>query len=302
MVSHSEASAPLSVVIGSIQGWPDFAECIRAAEASAERVGAELLVLDGSGRPPPPEGTLGSRTQWHEYPGESVFQLRLRGYELSRAPIVAITEDHCMAPLDWCERMLAAHREHPEAAAIGGSVENGSVDSVIDWASFLIVQAGVMAPIRSGETTRLAGAVNVSYKRGALDGIRGFGGLGAMDVLHQKALLARGDVLVADDRIRIAHVQSLGFGPTTTIHYHAGRTISGFRREMMGATDWIRFIGAFVVPLARFGRIALIGTRKGYGARVLQGSPAIVWLLYAQAAGQFIGYARGAGDSANQLQ
>ena len=301
MVNDSYAP-PLSIVVGSIQGWPEVVECVRAAEASAARVGAELLVLDGSGRPPPPADELAPRTRWHEFPGESVFQLRLRGYELSRGPIVAITEDHCNAPLDWCERMLAAHREHPEAAAIGGSVENGADESAVDWASFLIVQAAVMAPIRSGETTRLSGAVNVSYKRAALDGISAFGGLGAMDILHQKALLERGEVLLADDRIRVAHVQSLGFGPFTASHYHAGRTISGFRRETMGATDWIRFVGAFVVPIARFGRIVAIGTRKGYGSHLLRGFPLIVWLLYAQATGQFIGYARGPGESANQLQ
>jgi hypothetical protein len=299
---EDDTPVPLSIVIGSIQGWPEIAPAIRAAEAAAARVGAELLVLDGSGLPAPEPGTLGVRTTWHEHPGESVFQLRLRGYEHSRGPIVAITEDHCNAPPDWCERMLAAHAEFPDAAAIGGSVENGSDESVMDWASFLIVQAGVMAPIRSGPATRLSGAVNVSYKREALDGIRGFGGMGAMDVLHQQALLERGEQLVADDRIRIAHVQSLSFAGFTEIHYHAGRTMSGFRRETMGPIDWVRFVGAFVVPLARFGRIVAIGTRKGYTAQIVRGAPAIMWLLYAQAVGQFLGYARGAGDSANQLQ
>jgi hypothetical protein len=302
MTVPNEATAPLSIVIGSVQGWPDIKESVGAAEAAAQRVGAELLVLDGSGHPPPPPGTLAIETRWLEFPGESVFQLRMRGYELSGAPIVAITEDHCNAPIDWCERMLVAHAEHPEAAAIGGSVENGASTALIDWASFFIVQVAVMAPIRSGVASRLAGAVNVSYKRAALSGMSNFGGQGAMDVLHQKMLAERGELLVADDRIRISHVQSLGFGPTTTIHYHAGRTISGFRRQTMGTTDWVRFIGAFFVPFARFGRIVAIGTRKGYGARMLRGGPAILWLLYAQGLGQFIGYLRGAGDSANQLQ
>ncbi len=298
----NEATAPLSIVIGSIQGWPDITESVHAAEAAARRVGAELLVLDGSGHPPPPPGSLASETRWLEFPGESVFQMRMRGYELSSAPIVAITEDHCNAPIDWCERIIAAHAEHPEAAAIGGSVENGATSYLIDWASFFIVQVAVMAPIRSGAASRLAGAVNVSYKREALDGMSDFGGQGAMDVLHQKMLAERGDLLVADDRIRISHVQSLGFGPTTTIHYHAGRTISGFRRRTMHPTDWVRLIGAPFVPLARFGRIIVIGARKGYGPRMLRGGPAILWLLYAQGLGQFIGYVRGAGESANPLQ
>lgn len=302
MTVPNEATAPLSIVIGSVQGWPDITACVRAAEAAADCVGAELLVLDGSGHRPPPPGTLAPGTKWLEHPGESIFQLRLRGYKLSTAPIVAITEDHCNAPIDWCERMLEAHAEHPEAAAIGGSVENGAVDSLMDWASFFVVQIAVMAPIRSGVATRLSGPVNVSYKRSALARMSDNGGQGAMDVLHQKMLLERGELLVADDRIRISHVQSLGFGPTTAIHYHAGRTISSFRRRTMGATDWLRVLGAPFVPLARFGRIIVLGTRKGYGPHMLRGGPAILWLLYAQGLGQFLGYVRGAGDSANQLQ
>lgn len=198
--------------------------------------------------------------------------------------------------------MITSHRQDPSAAAIGGSVENAADRNVMDWASFLIVQVAVMAPIPSGVAQRLSGAVNVSYKRAALVDILDHDGMGAMDVLHQKELLARGELLVADDRIRIAHDQSLGFIGTTAVHFHAGRTMSGFRRQTMGVVDWARFVGAFLVPFARFARIVAIGTRKGYGRQIVTGAPAIFLLPYAQAVGQFTGYFRGAGKSATQLQ
>lgn len=198
--------------------------------------------------------------------------------------------------------MLRSHQRHQAAAAIGGSVENAADRRVMDWASFLIVQVAVMAPIRSGKARRLSGAVNVSYKRDALADISDNDGMGAMDGLHQGMLRKRGELLVADDEIRIAHDQSLGFRGTTAIHYHAGRTMSGFRRQTMGPIDWVRFIGAFVIPLARFGRIVAIGTRKGYARHIATGGPAIVWLLYSQALGQFVGYLSGPGDSASQVQ
>jgi len=198
--------------------------------------------------------------------------------------------------------MIDSHLQHSDAAAIGGSVLNAADREIIDWASFLIVQIAVMAPIRSGVADRLAGAVNVSYKRAALASLVDHDGLGAMDVLHQGMLREQGELLVADDRIRIAHDQSLGFRLTTLAHFHAGRTMSGFRRQSMTPVDWVRFVGAFLVPFARFGRIVAIGARKGYVKQVLRGTPAIVWLLYAQAVGQFTGYLRGAGDSAAQLQ
>ena len=297
-----QVSVPYSVVIGTIQGWPEIRATIRSLEAAVARVGGEVLVFDGSGQPPPGPGELGDFTQWTSAPSTSVFQGRYEGYRAARGNVIAITEDHCLVPPDWAERMIEAHRRHPEAAAIGGSVENAADDRIIDWASFLIVQYTVMAPIRSGPATRLSGAVNVSYKRTAIDSLVDHEGLGAMDVLHQRMLAERGETLIADDRIRVAHDQPLGFREATVIHFHAGRTMSGFRRQAMGPVDWVRFVGAFLVPWARFARIATIGARKGYGRQLAAGLPAILWLLYSQAVGQFIGYARGAGDSASQLQ
>jgi hypothetical protein len=301
-VSATAASLPFTAVVGTIQGWPDIEPNVRSLEVAAGRVGGEVIVVDGSGQPAPPPGALGPAVCWIAEPGTSVFRGRLRGYRKARGEIVAITEDHCLAPPSWAERMIAGHREHPEAAAIGGSVENGASRSAMDWASFIIVQVAVMAPIRSGVAARLSGAVNVSYKRRALDAVDDNDGMGVMDGLHQAALLRKGERLVADDRIRIVHDQSLGFRGTTAIHFHAGRTMSAFRRQTMGPREWARFVGAFVVPIARFGRIVALGGRKGYARHIARSAPAIVWLLYAQALGQFLGYATGAGGSANQLQ
>jgi hypothetical protein len=293
---------PLSIVVATVQGWPEIGAAVRSMEVAAARVGGEVVVVDGSVQPPPPADALAASTTWVSSPGSDVFQGRYRGYRLAVGEIIAITEDHCLAPPDWGERMLSSHQRHGAAAAIGGSVENAADRRIMDWASFLIVQVAVMAPIRSGTARRLSGAVNVSYKRNALADISDNDGMGAMDGLHQGMLRSRGELLVADDEIRIAHDQSLGFRGTTAIHYHAGRTMSGFRRQTMGPIDWVRFIGAFVIPLARFGRIVAIGTRKGYARHILTGGPAIVWLLYSQALGQFIGFLSGPGDSASQVQ
>jgi len=125
--------------------------------------------------------------------------------------------------------------------------------------------------------------------------------LGALDVLHQRVLLERGEALMADDRIRIAHDQSLGFRGTTAAHYHAGRTVPGARRQEMASADWLRFGGAFVVPILRFGRIVALGSARGYLPKLIPAVPGIMWLLYSQAVGQFVGYLRGPGDSAARV-
>lgn len=292
---------PLSIVVATVQGWPLVRRAVESVEAAAARVGGEVIIGDGSGAPPPGPSELGPRTTWFQEKDASVFQLRAEAYRRSRAPIVALTEDHCRVEPDWSERILASHAEYPRAVAIGGSVENGATATPLDWASFFVVQTTFMAPIASGPTTRINGAVNVSYKTAGLEGLQSFGGLGAMDVLHQRHLAEAGALLVADDRIRCVHDQALGDIATPVIHYHAGRTISGFRRQDMTARQWIRFAGTFLVPVARFARIMAIGLRKPHRRALIESAPLIWWLLVCQAAGQFVGYVAGPGDSPKRV-
>ena len=302
VMEATRARPPISVTISTVQGWPDVQVAITKAASSARRAGGDLIVTDGSGLPAPSTAELGADVTWAQYPGESVFQLRERGYRLATGALVAITEDHVHVPEDWVERMVAAHTAHPEAVAIGGSVLNAATTGIMDWASFLIVQAPVAAPIRSGRATRLSGAVNVTYKHAAIEDIESFDGLGAMDGLHQKGLLASGAVLINDDTIRVLHDQSLGFRGTTAIHFHAGRTMSGFRRTRLTAVDFLRIVGAPFVPLARYARTVQLLAPRGYGRLLTRCTPAILWLLYSQGAGQFIGYLAGSGDSPAKVQ
>ena len=296
------ARPPLSVTISTIQGWPEIAPNLRTVIDSVKDVGGEVVVTDGSGNPAPPADEVGPGVVWLRYPGESVFQLRDRGYKAARGEIVAITEDHVRVPATWARQMLDAHAAHPEATAIGGSVENAATGNVMDWGSFLIVQVNVATPIKSGLAKRLSGAVNVAYKRHAIEQMENYGGLGAMDGLHQRHLAAAGATLVNDDAIRVVHDQSLGFRGTTAIHYNAGRTMSGFKRQHMDAVQWVRVIGAPVVPLARYVRTAILLSSRGYGPLVARCTPAMLWLLYSQGVGQFIGYLAGPGDSPGKVQ
>jgi hypothetical protein len=295
-------SPAISITISTVQGWPDIRPAVESAEAAASVAGGELVVTDGSGGPVPEPGALASTTRWESVPGASIFQLRGLGYRLSRAPIVAITEDHCRVPADWANKMLAAHAANPEASVIGGSVENGATGSGLDWASFLVVQASIAAPIETGPARKLAGAVNVAYKRDALVRMDDFDGLGSFDALHQRALRRSGEVLFADDGIRVIHDQSLGLRGTTAIHYHAGRTFAGFLRQRMDALAWARCLGVPVVPFVRFGRLVVVGSRKGYGPTIARTWPAILFLFLVQAVGQAVGFAAGVGDSPGRVQ
>jgi hypothetical protein len=293
---------PISIVVSTIQGWPDVADDLRTVFGSAGGVGGEVVVTDGSSHPAPSAAEVGPGVVWLSFPGESIFQLRQRGYRAARGEIVAITEDHVRVPVDWARSMINAHAARPEAMAIGGSVENGATGNVLDWASFLVVQSAVAAPIRSGRARRLSGAVNVAYKRQAVQQMETYDGLGAMDGLHQGQLAQAGSVLLNDDRIRVLHDQSLGFRGTTAIHYNAGRTMAGFRRQHVDAGVLLRILGAPIIPLARYLRAAALLAPRGYGRHLLVCTPTMLWLLYAQGLGQFIGYLAGPGSSPGKVQ
>lgn len=123
-----------------------------------------------------------------------------------------------------------------------------------------------------------------------------------MDTLHQRSLVEAGKTLVADDDIRVVHDQALGFVGTVTIHFHAGRTISAFRRGQMDMAQVLRIAGTPIVPVARFLRIVALLVPRGYGPILARAAPAIWLLLVTQTAGQVVGYVAGAGDSPNRVQ
>ncbi len=302
MASPAPIAPSISLTVSTIQGWPAIKANVESVQVAARRVGGEVIVTDGSGNAPPPPNVLDPTTTWTSIPGSSVFQLRDVAYRLASGPIVAITEDHCRVPPDWGTRMVEAHARHPEAVAIGGSVENGATGSVVDWASFLVVQTVIASPIASGPAQRIAGAVNVSYKRDGVYRIDDFDGLGALDVLHQRALKGSGGSLVADDSIRVVHDQPLSLDETIRIHFHAGRTFAGFLRRRMDRQAKVRLMGVLLIPYVRFARAVSVGAQKGYGPVLARAWPMMLLLYLVQAAGHVAGFASGPSDSPRRVQ
>jgi hypothetical protein len=290
---------PISVTVSTVQGWPEIERELTTVLASVRSAGGELIVTDGSTFPEP---ELGPDVTWLKYPSESVLKLRGRAYGHARGEVVAITEDHVRVAEDWATRHVDAHRRHPEALAIGGSVENGATDTIIDWAGFLAVQSPIVAPIKTGPAGRMAGALNVSYKRAALTEVDDHDGLGVLDTWHQKALAARQAVLLNDDSIRVTHDQALGWRGMTQIHFDAARTFAGFRRRRLGPVDAVWILGAPVLPFVRTARAIRHLVPKGHGRLAARCAPAILWLFAVQAVGNLTGYLLGPGDSPLKVQ
>ena len=89
-VGAGEGGRRLSIVIPTRDGWPKIEVALASVERAARRVGAEVIVADGSAAAPP-SLLVGSAVRWIPLPGCSVFQLRNEGYRRARGAVVAVT-------------------------------------------------------------------------------------------------------------------------------------------------------------------------------------------------------------------
>ncbi len=291
------------MAIATTEGWPYMRAVLDSLRADVEHLGVEIVVSDGSGGPPPPVEALPAGTVWSASHSNDVFRLFADAMRRCRAPIVATTEDHCTVRLGWCEAIMRAHLEHPEAAAIGGTIENGSTESLLDWGSYFITQGPHMGPLGQRQTHFVTNEACLSQKRWAVDLLDDLGGLGVAMIFHTRALHERGHVLRVDDRFGVDHFQSIGFQETTTIHFHNGRTIAGFRRKRMARGDWLRVALGGVLPAYRIARILRICLPKRRHTRELLASlPWALWCEYSAGLGHLVGYATGPGDSPRHLR
>jgi hypothetical protein len=244
--TDSTKRPPLSIVVATTKPWPEIRACLDSLIDQANTAGAEILVADGNGRGLPDEGRESYEgVIWLKEPGTSVFGLRKLAMCQARGEIIAITEDHCRVPPNWCEQIIQVHKDHPEAAAIGGAVDNGATTLLIDWASFFLVFAPFVSSIKNGPCERICLQANISYKRRVVSRIASQ--LGVMEMLFTRQLREVGEVLIADDRLVVSHVQSHGFWGTLGAHFHYGRSIAGFRLEHLAGIGRILRLGSTAI-------------------------------------------------------
>ena len=155
----------------------------------------------------------------------------------------------------------------------------------------------------NGPAGRITGPANLSYKRAALERLPDNGSFGTIEIFDVVTLRRDDEVFLLDDSHPVLHDQSIGFGPTTAIEFHNGRSIGGFARMRMGRRDWLRVAGFPVLPLYRSGRTFRVALTKRVPKATLAASlPFMIWLHYCAGAGELLGYAAGPGDSPRHLR
>jgi GT2 family glycosyltransferase len=298
--ADGERLPDLSVVVPSVSGWGDLRDCLTALAGQRGAV-VEVVVADRLG-----EAVRGPVRR--EYPaarlieapaGTSIPALRRLGFEAARAPVVGVIEDHVLVPPDWAARMLQVHREGAEV--VGGSVQNGATDRLVDWSAFLCEYAQCLAPA-AGPVDGVPGN-NVTYRRALL---RRFAGRIAEDRwedhLH-RALVGAGIVLESRPDIVVSHRQHTSVRRYARQRFWYSRSFAAQRAAGAGTGRRLALgLGAVVLPPVLLARIVRgVWVTGRYRRELLESLPLIVVYVIVWAAGEVAGAWCGPGDALSKV-
>jgi len=293
----------VSVVIASGAGGEFLARCLdslRAQTASCE----EVLVVDRCG------GVTADRVREEypfatliEAPGDprpSVPQLRATGVDHARGDVVAIIEEHCVAPPHWIETIRAAFREGD--AAIGGPILDRDYARVRDWVVYLSEYNAYLPPWAEGERAELNGA-NIAYDRQKILRHRDVLDSGYWEVvLHPH--LARDGPFRAVPGMGVHHTGPFDYGYYLGQRFLLSRVWGGMQRERVSpARRLVYLVTAPVFPPLLLARIARRVAESGVPFRkFLAATPLLVPVAAAYVGGEWTGYLRGVGDALERVE
>jgi hypothetical protein len=284
----------LTLLIPTTKPPPGAWSTAEAVREQAHAHDAEVLVACGH-EVATPAPTPPCRVVHH--PGADVFELRAAGVAHARGDVVAILEDHNYPLDDFCARVLTAFDEHPDADGVVGTATNGAL-GVLDRASFLLTWGPFLAPMSEVTLDRSPPPGVVAFRRSVLPTATPHAGWLEYEMTTE--LRARGR-LIADDRVRIHHVQHLGMR-AFAIQYHAGRGYAGLEHEPRSSIPRRRRLReAAAVPglLLRQTREGLArgGRRESVACMAAVGAFAV-----SNAIGQIVGVLRGPGNSTSHME
>lgn len=225
-------------------------------------------------------------------------QAKAAGVRAAQAPLVAFLEDHSWPDPGWAEALVKAYASAP-LAAVGPVVRNANPTSHASWGCFLVYY-GMYMQAPAPERVRHLPGNQSSYRTAVLleYGSRLPEMLQAEIALHAE-LRARGMTLRQEPAAKVFHLNFARVGPAAREYYLASRVFAAQRRRpWTAARRFVYACGSPLLPLIRLKRILAQARAACLSAGVTAGAlgPALV-ILCAGAAGEFLGYALGAGGA-----
>ena len=295
----STEAPEISVVIASVNGLPYPLACLESLAEQQGDIAAEVVLADCTG----PATAAAVRERFPDVrlltfdERKSVPFLRAEGIRAARGRLVVVTEDHCVPRADWYQRFLEAHRR-TGWAAVGGGVENGSTDRVVDWAVYFCEYSQHMSPVPEGPSDFIPG-MNVAYDMDALGSLKEVFAEGLWENFLHDRLRAAGHVIGMDPSIVVRHQKYFTVSMFLSERFHYSRSFAGMR--VQGAPWRVRLAWAgatLLLPpllIARVSRNVL--RRRRHLGWYLRSLPLVILFSTMWAIGELVGYLAGPGDS-----
>jgi hypothetical protein len=219
---------PLSVVIPVREGLAEIAPTLAALLPAAAAAGAEVLVVGGLEPEATPPAEL---VRLIRMPVADMLALRRRALVEAQGELVAIGEDHAVPRADWCEAVIRAHAEQPEAAAVVGCLVNATDGTLAGRANFRAFASPWAPPMPELPGGRPPPCSTLSFKHAALAGIESEAP-GWFEAGLIPSLFAAGR-MVADERIVADHFQDHGGLWSIRNSYDSARASYGYERSKL---------------------------------------------------------------------
>ena len=298
-MTHSK-QPKLSIVIAAWNNVSYLKNCLASLEKQARAEEIEVFVIsnyDGGNEEMKRQFSFARFVRLDD--AATVPELRAQGVLHSNGKIIALLEDHCVFDENWRAEIEKAHEL--QYAVIGGAIENGDHQKVLDWAVYFYDYGKYMLPDTARVVTTLSGA-NVSYKREALEELSNFYSEGFYENFVHDELQRRGHTLYLMPSAIVYHKKNYSSNDALTQAFHHARAFAA--KRISDASPFNRIIFAMkslALPILLPTRIALEIFRKGrHRKELLKSLPYLLLLLTGWSFGEFCGYLFGAGDSAGQ--
>lgn len=244
-----------------------------------------------------PFATLIAADQGHR---RSVPELRAMGAEQAQGELVAILEEHCIAPGHWVETIRSSFQAGD--AAIGGPIVDHNYDRLRDWVVYFTEYHNYLPPWSPGERYLLNGA-NIVYDRQILLRHRDLLRSGYWEVeLHPR--LAREGVFRAVPAMGVYHTGPFAYGYYLEQRYLLSRVWGACNREKVSlAKRWTYILAAPAFPLFLVARVAQrVVARRCRVDKFIAALPLLAPVAVAYVWGEWNGYVFGVGDALERVE
>jgi glycosyltransferase involved in cell wall biosynthesis len=297
------APAEVSVVIASIVGPPFIDDCVASIFAQKNGPPFEVIVVDCHG--PGNVARLAKRFPEARFiqlaKRETVPELRRMGVEQSRGAIVAIIEEHCLAPDHWLATLSAAFS--PRYVAVGGPVDFREDGRLRDWITYFIEYNSYLPPWPDGDTSNV-GSANAAYRRETLESNLALLSNGYWEATLHPKLLAEGARFRSVPRMIAYHRGPFGYFYYLRQRYLFSRAFAGARRPTLSAAQRAAYLlAAPAIPVLLLTRMgSRVFAKRCHADKFLLSLPLLIPALTSYVVGEWMGYAFGPGQALMKVE